>query len=384
MYTEKKTIFIDGSSGTAGLRIYDRLAQRADITLLTLPPELGHDIEAQREMLNRADIAFLCLPDAAAVTAADLVENPDTVVLDTSTAHRTAPGWVYGFPELSPEREAAIRTAKRIAVPGCHASGFVVLTYPLVEAGILPPDALLTCYSLTGYSGGGKKMIAEYEADEPDPLYAAPRQYALTQQHKHLREMCAVPGLTHAPVFAPIVADFYSGMETSVALFGAQLCHGKTMADIKAAYAAKYTGPVVHYQDPACTDGFLSAAAMSGKDSMVVSVSGNDRAHRAHGRVRQPRQGRVRRGARVPEPRHGQGKGLRPRTVRRKTDEASHRRRVRRTGFFRSGHPLRHPQEPSQARPRAHLQRRPGQRRGGLYDQSRQGRAPDRDKGAPG
>ena len=261
MYTEKKTIFIDGSSGTAGLRIYDRLAQRADITLLTLPPELGHDIEAQREMLNRADIAFSWLPDAAADTAADLVENPDTVVLDTSTAHRTAPGWVYGFPELSPEREAAIRTAKRIAVPGCHASGFVVLTYPLVEAGILPPDALLTCYSLTGYSGGGKKMIAEYEADAPDPLYAAPRQYALT---------------THAPVFAPIVADFYSGMETSVALFGAQLCPGKTMADIKAAYAAKYTGPVVHYQDPACTDGFLSAAAMSGKDSMVVSVSGND------------------------------------------------------------------------------------------------------------
>ena len=227
-------------------------------------------------MLNRADIAFLCLPDAAAITAADLVENPDTVVLDTSTAHRTAPGWVYGFPELSPEREAAIRTAKRIAVPGCHASGFVVLVYPLVEAGILPPDALLTCYSLTGYSGGGKKMIAEYEADEPDPLYAAPRQYALTQQHKHLREMCAIPGLTHAPVFAPIVADFYSGMETSVALFGAQLCPGKTVADIKAAYAAKYTGPVVRYQDPACTDGFLSAAAMSGKDSMVVSVSGND------------------------------------------------------------------------------------------------------------
>ena len=276
MYTEKKTIFIDGSSGTAGLRIYDRLAQRADITLLTLPPELRHDIEAQRGMLNRTDIALLSLSDAAAVTAAELVENPDTVVLDTSTAHRTAPGWTYGFPELSPERETAIRTAKRIAVPGCHASGFVALTYPLVEAGILPPEALLTCYSLTGYSGGGKKMIAEYEADAPDPLYAAPRQYALTQQHKHLREMCAVPGLTHAPVFAPIVADFYSGMETSVALFGAQLCPGKTMADIKAAYAAKYTGPVVHYQDPACTDGFLSAAAMSGKDSMVVSVSGND------------------------------------------------------------------------------------------------------------
>lgn len=276
MHAEKKTIFINGSSGTAGLRIYDRLAQRADITLLTLPPELRHDIEAQRGMLNRADIAFLCLPDAAAVTAAELVENPDTVVLDTSTAHRTAPGWTYGFPELSPEREAAIRTAKRIAVPGCHASGFVALTYPLVEAGILPPEALLTCYSLTGYSGGGKKMIAEYEAAPLDPLYAAPRQYALAQQHKHLREMCAIPGLTHAPVFAPIVADFYSGMETSVALFGAQLCPGKTAEDIKAAYAAKYTGPVVRYQDPACADGFLSAAAMSGKDGMVVSVSGND------------------------------------------------------------------------------------------------------------
>ena len=197
-------------------------------------------------------------------------------MLDTSTAHRTAPGWTYGFPELSPEREAAIRTAKRIAVPGCHASGFIVLVYPLVEAGILPPDALLTCYSLTGYSGGGKKMIAEYEADELDPLYVAPRQYGLAQQHKHLREMCAIPGLTHAPVFAPIVANFYSGMETSVALFASQLCPGKTAEDIKAAYAAKYTGPVVRYQDPACADGFLSAAAMSGKDSMVVSVSGNE------------------------------------------------------------------------------------------------------------
>lgn len=175
MHNEKTTIFIDGSSGTAGLRIYDRLAQREDIDLLTLPPELHHDMEAQRELINRADIAFLCLPDAAAITAADLVENPDTVVLDTSTAHRTAPGWTYGFPELSPEREAAIRTAKRIAVPGCHASGFIVLVYPLVEAGILPPDALLTCYSLTGYSGGGKKMIAEYEADTLDPLYVAPR-----------------------------------------------------------------------------------------------------------------------------------------------------------------------------------------------------------------
>ena len=183
--------------------------------------------------------------------------------------------WDYGFPELKGQKEK-IKNSYRVAVPGCYASGFISIARPLVELGLAPADYPFSCTGISGYSGGGKKMIAEYEADEPDPLYAAPRQYALTQQHKHLREMCAVPGLTHAPVFAPIVADFYSGMETSVALFGAQLCPGKTMADIKAAYAAKYTGPVVHYQDPACTDGFLSAAAMSGKDSMVVSVSGNE------------------------------------------------------------------------------------------------------------
>lgn len=274
MYTEKKTIFIDGSSGTAGLRIYDRLAQRADITLLTLPRELGHDIEAQREMLNRADIAFLCLPDAAAITAADLVENPDTVVLDTSTAHRTAPGWVYGFPELSPEREAAIRTAKRIAVPGCHASGFVVLTYPLVEAGILPPDALLTCYSLTGYSGGGKKMIAEYESEDKSPLLFAPRQYGLTQQHKHLKEMRGITGIKNAPIFCPVVDDFYSGMQVTVPLFAEQIsCSSSEIADI---YRAKYQGSVVTFCDKSDNDGFLCAGALSGTDGMKISVYGND------------------------------------------------------------------------------------------------------------
>ena len=276
MYTEKKTIFIDGSSGTAGLRIYDRLAQRADITLLTLPPELGHDIEAQREMLNRADIAFLCLPDAAAVTAADLVENPDTVVLDTSTAHRTAPGWVYGFPELSPEREAAIRTAKRIAVPGCHASGFIALVYPLISAGLLAPDVLLSCYSLTGYSGGGKKMIAEYRAPERSPLLNAPRQYALGQTHKHLKEMKAVTGLASEPVFCPVVADFYSGMQVTVPLFAGWLKPGAGMEEVKNAYKALYTGPIVSYTDAADEGGFLSAAAQSGLDSMKITVAGNE------------------------------------------------------------------------------------------------------------
>ena len=269
-------IFIDGSAGTTGLRIKDRLMKRSDVELITLSEEQRKDTESRKQALNSAQVAFLCLPDAAAVEAVELVENPDTVIIDTSTAHRTSEGWAYGFPELSAEFEDKIKNSKRIAVPGCHAGGFIALVYPLVEAGVLGNDALLSCYSLTGYSGGGKKMIAEYEADTLDPLYVAPRQYSLAQQHKHLREMCAIPGLTHAPVFAPIVANFYSGMETSVALFASQLCPGKTAEDIKAAYAAKYTGPVVTYRDPACDDGFLSAAAMSGKDSMVVSVSGND------------------------------------------------------------------------------------------------------------
>ena len=267
-------VFIDGSSGTTGLRIADRLAARPEIELLSISAEGRKDVNERAKVINSADLAFLCLPDAASREVMPLL-RPDVKVLDTSTAFRTDAAWDYGFPELKGQKEK-IKNSDRVAVPGCYASGFISIARPLVELGLAPKDYPFSCTGISGYSGGGKKMIAEYEADEPDPLYAAPRQYALTQQHKHLREMCAVPGLTHAPVFAPIVADFYSGMETSVALFGAQLCPGKTMADIKAAYAAKYTGPVVHYQDPACTDGFLSAAAMSGKDGMVVSVSGND------------------------------------------------------------------------------------------------------------
>ena len=272
----KPKIYIDGKEGTTGLQIYERLGGRDDIELLLIDEDKRKDIEERRKFLNAADIAFLCLPDAAAREAVSLIENDTTRVIDASTAHRTDPDWDYGFAELSKAHREAIKNSKRVANPGCHASGFISSVYPLVANGIIAEDTALTCASLTGYSGGGKKMIAEYEADTLDPLYVAPRQYGLAQQHKHLREMCAIPGLTHAPVFAPIVANFYSGMETSVALFASQLCPGKTAEDIKAAYAAKYTGPVVTYRDPACADGFLSAAAMSGKDSMVVSVSGND------------------------------------------------------------------------------------------------------------
>ena len=269
-------IFIDGSAGTTGLRIRERLEARADIELLTLPEESRKDAEARRKMLNAADAVFLCLPDDAAREAVSMIENPNTVVLDTSTAHRTLEGWCYGFPELCAEREAAVKAAKRIAVPGCHASGFIALVYPLIKEGILPADAALTCTSLTGYSGGGKKMIAQYEAEDADALLGAPRQYGLTQQHKHLKEMKAITGLDNAPAFLPIVADFYSGMEVTVPLFAPQLNDGKTVEDIKRVYAQYYHTPLLSYAESADEEGFLSAAALSGKDSMQVSVHGND------------------------------------------------------------------------------------------------------------
>ena len=267
-----KRVFIDGSAGTTGLRIRERLAERPGIELIALPEALRKDPSARRDALNGADIAFLCLPDAAATEAVALVENPDTAIIDTSTAHRTAQGWVYGFAEL-PGQRARIAASKRIANPGCHASGFIALIAPLTHAGLLNKDALLCCTSLTGYSGGGKKMIAEYEADGRSPLLDAPRQYGLTQQHKHLKEMAAVCGLTHVPAFMPIVGDFYSGMEVSIPLFADQL--NGNIDDVKAAYRAAYAGPVVNYAEAADEGGFLSAGALSGRDDMQVSVSGN-------------------------------------------------------------------------------------------------------------
>ena len=267
-----KRVFIDGSAGTTGLRIRERLANRKEIELVILPEEKRKDPLARRDALNGADIAFLCLPDAAATEAVTLVENPDTAIIDTSTAHRTAQGWVYGFAEL-PGQRARIAASKRIANPGCHASGFIALIAPLVHAGLLSMDALLCCTSLTGYSGGGKKMIADYEAEGRSPLLDAPRQYGLAQQHKHLKEMAAVCGLTHAPAFMPIVGDFYSGMEVSVPLFANQL--NGSIEDIRAAYRAAYNGPVVRFAKAPDEDGFLSAGALSGRDDMEISVAGN-------------------------------------------------------------------------------------------------------------
>ena len=267
-------IFIDGSAGTTGLRIYERLESRKDIELIRLSEENRKDINARKAALSQADIAFLCLPDAAAKEAVSLVENGNTVIIDTSTAHRTNPDWAYGFPELSAENEQKITVSKRIAVPGCHASGFISLIFPLVKAGILDKNALLTCFSVTGYSGGGKKMIAEYESEDRDPLLSAPRQYGIAQTHKHLPEMTAVCGLENPPMFSPIVADFYSGMEVTVPLFKSQI--NGTAEDIKKLYKDKYNSSVVRYKEDFDEGGFVSANRLTGKDSMEISVSGNE------------------------------------------------------------------------------------------------------------
>ena len=246
-----KTVFIDGSVGTTGLRIRQRLRTREDLELVTLPEQTRKDPAARAEALNSSDLAFLCLPDAAAREAVSLVTNENTILLDTSTAHRTAPGWAYGFPELSEAHAAAVRGSKRIAVPGCHVS-------------------------LTGYSGGGKKMIAQYEEPDRPESYGAPRQYGLSQQHKHLPEMQAVTGLKHAPVFCPIVADFYSGMEVTVPVFRQQFRKTAAPEALREFYRRWYDGGLVHVADYADPDGFLTANALQGKDTMELYVSGCD------------------------------------------------------------------------------------------------------------
>ena len=265
-------IFIDGSAGTTGLRIRERLAARDDLELIILDEEHRKDTEARREALNAADVAFLCLPDAAAVEAVGMVENENVTVIDTSTAHRTKGGWSYGFPELAGKREE-IRASRRIANPGCHASGFVALVEPLIRNGLLAKDTPLSAYSLTGYSGGGKKMIAEYEDDGRDTRLDAPRMYGLGQTHKHLPEMTAVCGLAQNPIFCPVVAPYYSGMEVTVPLFGDAL--KGSVEDLCALYADYYRTGLVRFVGNADESGFLSANAMAGRDDMQISVHGN-------------------------------------------------------------------------------------------------------------
>lgn len=273
----KKKVFIDGREGTTGLGIFSRLENREDIELILLPDETRKDPEARKKAINESDITILCLPDAAAKESVSLCNNDNTIILDASTAHRTAEGWVYGLPELSGEQAEKIKTAKRIAVPGCHASGFIVLVEPLVKNGIISKDELLCCHSVTGYSGGGKKMIAAYEADGlPEKLWA-PRQYGLTQNHKHLPEMVHITGLTNAPAFCPIVSSFYSGMLVTVPIFKSMLKDGMTVEDIKDVFKKQYDGSMnIEYIDDMSDEGFANSNTLSGTDKMQVSVSGND------------------------------------------------------------------------------------------------------------
>lgn len=265
-------VFIDGSAGTTGLRINERLADRKDIELLILPDELRKDTSARRDALHTADIAFLCLPDDAAREAVALAEGSNVAIIDTSTAHRTEEGWEYGFAELYGRRKR-IASSKRIGNPGCHASGFIALVEPLMRAGMIKKNVNLSCFSLTGYSGGGKKMIAEYESDERNTLLDAPRLYGITQQHKHLKEMTKICGLDTPPVFCPIVAPYYAGMEVTVPVHAKTL--GATIFDVSEVYKNYYKDGLVKFVDAADESGFLSANAFEGRDDMQITVCGN-------------------------------------------------------------------------------------------------------------
>ncbi len=269
-------VFIDGSEGTTGLRIFERFEDRDDIEIMHIAPELRKDKEARREMLNSCDLAFLCLPDAAAIESVSLVENPDVCLLDTSTAHRTDPAWAYGFPELSPSHRQRIKNGTRVAVPGCHASGFIALCYPLVAAGVIDKEAMLSCFSLTGYSGGGKKLIAQYEDAQRDASFAAWRPYAMGQQHKHLKEMAYVSGIDDPPVFSPVLGDFYSGMIVSVPLYPALIKKKLGCAALSELYSAHYENEDFIKVKQLPESGILSANALSGLDYMEIYVSGND------------------------------------------------------------------------------------------------------------
>lgn len=283
----KHRVFVDGQEGTTGLRIHEYLAARDDIEVLRIAPELRKDAAERARLLNAADVAFLCLPDAASREAAALITNPNTCLIDASTAHRTAPGWVFGLPELAPGQRAAIRASKRIANPGCHASAFILLLRPLVDAGVLPCATAVAATSITGYSGGGKSMIADYEAAaaavpgglaaQPNSPLAAPRPYALALAHKHLPEMKTHTGLTEPPVFMPIVGPFYKGLTVSVPLHLSQLAASAGAGQLHAALSERYAGErfirVMPLGDPATlAGGFFDVQACNDTNRVDLFV----------------------------------------------------------------------------------------------------------------
>ena len=284
----KPKVYIDGSSGTTGLQIHDRLASRDDIELLLIDEAKHRDPAERAWLMNASDIVFLCLPDAAAIEAVELVTNPDTRIIDASTAHRVSPDWVYGFPELSRLHRARIAEAKRVSNPGCHATGFISIVYPLVATGLLAADTPLDCFSLTGYSGGGKSMIGRYERQDRPTALSSPALYGLLQDHKHLPEMTRRCGLTVTPVFVPVVDDYYKGMATTVSFHMSQLRGVSTLHEVWQKLRDFYVstagenGVVRVEGDPTDPEsgvdsGFKIYANMQrGRDSLSLIAAGND------------------------------------------------------------------------------------------------------------
>ena len=278
----KQKVFVDGSEGTTGLRIFERFQGRDDVELIKIDPELRKDPEERKRLINASDITFLCLPDVAARESAGLVDpdNDHTVIIDTSTAHRTEEGWAYGFPELSDKHLEAVKTGNRIAVPGCYASGFISLIYPLVAGGIIPKDYPVSAFALSGYSGAGKKTIAVYESEDRPSELSSGREYALAQLHKHLKEMKAITGLSRTPLFSPIIDDYYSGMVVSTPFYADMLSKKMTPSELLEFYREYYAGKkfikVAEADDETAASGFLAGNSLSGWDGLKIYVTGNE------------------------------------------------------------------------------------------------------------
>lgn len=283
----KYKIFIDGKEGTTGLKIFERFEGRDDLEILLIDEDKRKDVNERKRLINESDYTFLCLPDSAAIEAVSLCENPNTIIIDASTAHRTNPDWAYGFPELSSEHRKKVETSHRIAVPGCYASGFNAIVYPLVKSGILPSDYPVVCHAVSGYSGAGKKAIAQYEDEERDFQLESPRLYALTQEHKHLPEMQKVSGLSFKPAFSPYICDYFSGMSVSIPLHIRMLNSSKgkigradcqEICDMfKNHYANSIFVQVADFMgQDILTESFIPANTLSGTNNMQIFICGND------------------------------------------------------------------------------------------------------------
>ncbi len=270
-------VFIDGSQGTTGLKIESRLRSRDDIELLTIDRDMRKNIDAREKMINSSDITILCLPDAASREAVELIQNKKVKVIDTSTAHRTRPDWAYGFPELDKSFREKIKTSNRIAIPGCYASGFSAIVYPLVKEGIIANDYPITCYAISGYTGAGKNGIAEYEFVDRNRELDAPRQYALTQEHKHLKEMTSIPGLTRVPFFAPHICDYRYGMVVSIPLFADMMEKKMTPEELREYFAKHYEGePLIKVREVGYSGNMIGANNFAKRDDMEIEINGNN------------------------------------------------------------------------------------------------------------